>query len=110
MRSAPTFAAVLLAVTMLASPVLAFDVQNGGGAPPSGGSSNLAPDAAGVDLDMDLKAQLGLPEEKTKSSLATKSGLSFSGGVFGGQGNLNTTTMGYDESPWVAPRKPAGRD
>lgn len=111
MRSAPTFAAVLLALTTLASPVLAFDVQNGGGAP-AGGSANLAPDVAapGVSLDMDLRAQLGLPEEKTKSSLTPKSGLSFGGGVFSGSSNLNTTTMGYDESPWVAPRKPAGRD
>lgn len=110
MRTASTYAAVLLAITTLASPVLAFDVQNGGGAP-AGGSANLAPDvsAPGVSLDMDLRAQLGLPEEKTKSSLTPKSGLSFGGGVFSG-GAVNTSTMGYDESPWVAARRPAGRD
>ncbi len=109
MRSVPIYAAVLLAV--LASPVLAFDVQNGGGSA-AGGSANLAPDAAvpGVSLDMDLRAQLGLPEEKTKSSLTPQSGLTFGGGVFSGARGLNTTTMGYDESPWVAPRKPAGRE
>lgn len=112
MRSAATIA-VLLAVAMLATPALAFDVQNGGGAPASGGSANLAPDAAssaGVSLDMDLRAQLGLPEDKTKGLPETKSGLQFGGGVFSGAGNVNTTTMGYDESPWVAPRKPAGRE
>lgn len=112
MRSGLTFAAVLLAVSALASPVLAFDVQNGGGAPVSGGSSNLAadPSAAGVSLDMDLRDQLGLSEDKTKSSpLLGKSGLQFSGSVFSG-GKVNTSTMGYDESPWVAPRRPAGRD
>jgi hypothetical protein len=109
MRSATKFAAVLLAVT-LATPALAFDVQNSG---PSagGGSANLAPDAAaGVSLDTDLKAQLGLSDEKNKNSLDGKSGLQFGGGVFSGSGQLNTTTMGYDESPWVAPRRPAGRD
>jgi len=110
MRSASTFAAVLLAIVTLASPALAFDVQNGGGT--TGGSANLAPDASapGVSLDMDLRAQLGLPEEKTKSSLEPKSGLQFGGGVYSGSGRINTTTMGYDESPWVAPRRPAGRD
>lgn len=111
MRFASTFAAALLAVTTLASPVLAFDVQNGGGAP-AGSSANLAPDAsaAGVSLDMDLKAQLGISDENTKSSLLPKSGLSFGGGVFNGSSSANQTTLGYDDSPWVAPRRPAGRD
>lgn len=111
MRSASTFATVLLAITTLAGPALAFDVQNSSGSS-AGGSANLAPDASapGVSLDMDLRAQLGLPEEKTKSSLEPKSGLQFGGGVFSGSGRINTSTMGYDESPWVAPRKPAGRD
>lgn len=112
MRLAPTFAAALLAVTTLASSALAFDVQNGGSFS-GGGGANLAPDVAtpGVSIDTDLRAQLGLAEEKTKSSPLTSSGgMSFSGSVFSGNRNLNTTTMGYDESPWVAPRRPAGRD
>jgi hypothetical protein len=110
MRSAAKVAAVLLAIA-LGTPASAFDVQNSGGTPGSTGSANLAPDAAaGVSLDTDLKAQLGLSDEKTKNSLDGKSGLQFGGGVFSGSGQLNTTTMGYDESPWVAPRKPAGRD
>jgi hypothetical protein len=110
MRSTAKLAAVLLAF-VFGTPAMAFDVQNSGGAPGSSGSANLAPDAAaGVSLDTDLRAQLGLPEEKTKNSLDGKSGLQFGGGVFSGSGRLNTTTMGYDESPWVAPRKPAGRD
>lgn len=111
MRSAPAIV-VLLAVAALASPALAFDVQNGGGAPASG-SANLAPGAAsqaGVSLDMDLRTQLGLPEDKTKSSPVSKSGLQFGGGVFSGSSSANTSSMGYDESPWVAPRRPAGRD
>lgn len=109
MRSASTFA-VLLAFAMLATPALAFDVQNGGGT--SGSSANLAPDAAapGVSLDMDLRQQLGLGEDKT-AGMGSKSGLQFGGGVFSGSGSaVNTTTMGYDERPWVAPRRPAGRD
>lgn len=112
MRSAPTFAAVLLAIAAIAPSALAFDVQNGGGVPASDGSANLAPGMSepGVSLDMDLKAQLGLSDEKTKSSMPTKSGLQFGGGVFSGSRAINTTTMGYDESPWVAPRRPAGRD
>ena len=110
MRSASTIAAVLLAVAAVAPPALAFDVQNGGGAS-AGGAANLAPDVAapGVSLDTDLRAQLGLPEDKTKS-METKSGLQFGGSVFSGSGAVNTSTMGYDESPWVAPRRPAGRD
>jgi hypothetical protein len=110
MRSAATIAA-LLALAVLGSPALAFDVQNGGGAP-AGGSANLASDVAapGVSLDMDLKAQLGLSDEKTKSSLDGKSGLQFGGGVFSGSSSVNTSTMSYDERPWVAPRVPAGRD
>ena len=96
---------------IIAAPRSARPGVAGGGAPASG-SANLAPDASapGVSLDMDLRAQLGLPEEKTKSSLTPKSGLSFGGGVFSGSANVNTSTMGYDESPWVAPRRPAGRD
>lgn len=112
MRPALTLA-VLLAAASLASPALAFDVQNGGGAPASGGSANLSPDAAaqaGVSLDTDLRAQLGMPEDKTKTSPLAKSGLQFGGGVFTGPNSANTSSMGYDESPWVAPRKPPGRD
>lgn len=111
MRTAMTIGS-LLAVAMLAAPALAFDVQTGGGAS-TGGAANLAPDAAssaGVSLDMDLRAQLGLPEDKTKSMPASKSGLSFGGGVFSGSGRIDTSSMGYDESPWVAPRRPPGHD
>jgi hypothetical protein len=108
MRFAPTPAAVLLAFLMLAPPALAFDVQNGGGQP--GGSANLAPDASavpGVSLDHDLRAQLGLADDK--AAAAAKSGLQFGGGVFsGGAGARNPTSMGYDESPWVAPRQRPG--
>ncbi|MFA5901303.1 MAG: hypothetical protein WC829_19550 [Hyphomicrobium sp.] len=108
MRSATT-CAVLLAIATLATPALAFDVQNSGGTP--GSSANLAPDASapGVSLDMDLRSQLGLGEDKT-AGMASKSGLQFGGSVFSGSGNVNTTTMGYDERPWVAPRRPPGRD
>jgi len=109
MQSASTFA--VLALVMLASPALAFDVQNGGG-DPALGSANLASEASvpGVSLDMDLRAQLGLPEEKTKNSLSTKSGLQFGAGVFSGAAAANPTALGYDESPWIAPRRPPGRD
>jgi hypothetical protein len=108
MRSAPTLATVLLAFLMLAPPALAFDVQNGGGGQP-GGSVNLAPDASsvpGVSLDTDLRAQLGLAEDKAATS--TKSGLQFS--VSGSGSAPNTTSMSYDERPWVAPRTRPGRD
>jgi hypothetical protein len=111
MRSAATIAA-LLAFAVLGSPALAFDIQNGGGAS-GNGSANLATDpeaSAGVSLDMDLRAQLGLPDDKTKSTTETKSGLQFGGGVFSGSGSMNSSTMSYDERPWVAPRVPAGRD
>lgn len=108
MRSAASCAALMIAIAALATPALAFDVQNGGGAPASGGSANLAPDASsGVSLDMDLKAQLGLSDTPSKTSLG--SGMKFgSGGIFSGA--ANTSSMGYDERPWVAPRRPAGRD
>jgi hypothetical protein len=111
MRSAPTLVAVLLAFSTLAPAALAFDVQNGGGAPASGGSANLAPEASsvpGVSIDTDLRAQLGLSEQKAAAD--SKSGLQFSSGVFGGRGVANPTSLGYDESPWVAPRTRAGRD
>jgi len=100
----------MFAIAAMATPALAFDVQNGGGAPASGGSANLAPDASsGVSLDMDLKAQLGLSDSASKSSLSPGSGMKFgSGGIFSGA--ANTSSMGFDERPWVAPRRPAGRD
>ena len=97
MRFAPPTAAVLLA----------FDVQNGGGQ--AGGTANLAPDASevpGVSLDHDLRAQLGLADDK--AAAAAKSGLQFGGGVSSGGGMRNPTSMGYDESPWVAPRQRPG--
>ena len=111
MRSVPTFVAAL-ALAMLAAPALAFDVQNGGAS--GNGSAHLAPDlgadAAGVSLDTDLRAQLGLPDDKTKSSslgTLSKSGLQF-GVSGGGSMGSNMTTMGYDERPWVAPRSRPG--
>jgi hypothetical protein len=107
MRLAPTPAAALLAFFMLAPPALAFDVQNGGGQ--AAGSANLAPDASevpGVSLDHDLRAQLGLADEK--AAAAAKSGLQFGGGVFSGSAATNPTSMGYDERPWVAPRQRPG--
>jgi hypothetical protein len=112
MRSVAMLAAVL-AVSVLAVPALAFDVQNGGAS--GTGGANLAPDVGvatpGVSIDTDLKAQLGLPDDRTTAGTATKSGLQFGGGVFtGGGSGFNTTTMGYDERPWVAPRTRPGRD
>ncbi len=110
MRLAPTLTALLLAVS-LASPAAAFDVQHGGGAPASGGTANLTPDGTsvpGVSIDTDLRAQLGLSEKKAAAD--SKSGLQFSSGVFGGGIPRNATSLGYDESPWVAPRTRAGRD
>ncbi|MBZ0210554.1 MAG: hypothetical protein K8F92_12980 [Hyphomicrobium sp.] len=108
MRSVPTLAAVL-AFFMLVPPALAFDVQNGGGGQ-AGGSASLAPDASsvpGVSLDTDLRAQLGLAEDKAAAT--SKSGLQFGGGVFTGSGSaVNSTSMSYDERPWVAPRTRPG--
>jgi hypothetical protein len=110
MRSAPTFAAVMLAASLLAPSAMAFDVQNGGGVPGTGGA-NLAPDASavpGVSVDNDLRAQLGLSEQKAAAE--SKSGLTFSTGAFGAGGMRNPTSLGYDESPWVVPRTRPGRD
>jgi hypothetical protein len=89
---------------------MASDVQNGGGVPGTGGA-NLAPDATavpGVSIDTDLRSQLGLSEQKAAAE--SKSGLTFSTGGFGGAGMRNPTSLGYDESPWVAPRGRPGRD
>lgn len=112
MRSASTLGAALVAVVLLAPPALAFDIQNGGGTPASG-SANLASDAPsvpGVSLDSDLRAQLGLAEDKAAASTG-RTGLQFGGGVFTGSGTpLNTSSMGFDERPWVVPRTRAGRD
>jgi hypothetical protein len=108
MPFAPSPAAALLAFLMLATPALAFDVQNGGGQ--AGGSANLAPEATavpGVSIDQDLRAQLGLADGR-KDAEAAKSGLQFGGGVFSGGAVTNPTSMGYDESPWVAPRQRPG--
>ena len=112
MRPALTVA-VLLAVASLVSPALAFDVQNGSSSD-LGGSANLGEASspqAGVDIDTDLRSQLGLPDDKTKGSTVSKStGLQFGGGVISGPNSANTSSMGYDESPWVVPRKAPGRD
>jgi hypothetical protein len=108
MRFAPTPTAALLAFFVLATPALAFDVQNGGGQ--AGGSANLAPEASavpGVSIDQDLRSQLGLADDRKDA--AAKTGLQFGGGVFsGGASSMNPTSMGYDESPWVAPRQKPG--
>ncbi len=65
MRFAPISTAALLAFFVLAAPAMAFDVQNGGGQ--AGGTANLAPEASsvpGVSLDQDLRAQLGLADDR----------------------------------------------
>jgi hypothetical protein len=106
MRPAPISTAALLAFFVLAAPALAFDVQNGGGQ--AGGTANLAPEASsvpGVSLDQDLRAQLGIADDRAAAE--SKSGLQF-GFSGGGSGPKNQTTMGYDESPWVAPRTRPG--
>jgi hypothetical protein len=106
MRSAPISTAALLAYFVLAAPAMAFDVQNGGGQ--AGGSANLAPEASsvpGVSLDQDLRAQLGIADDRAAAE--SKSGLQF-GFSGGGPGPKNQTTMGYDESPWIAPRTRPG--
>lgn len=106
MRSAPITAAALLAFFALAAPAMAFDVQNGGGQ--VGGSANLAPEASsvpGVSLDQDLRAQLGIADDRATAE--SKSGLQF-GFSGGGAGPKNPTTMGFDESPWVTPRARPG--
>jgi len=106
MRPAPICTAALLAFFVLAAPAMAFDVQNGGGQ--AGGSANLAPEATsvpGVSLDQDLRAQLGIADDRATAE--SKSGLQF-GFSGGGPGPKNQTTMGYDESPWVAPRTRPG--
>lgn len=90
---------------------LAFDVQNGGGSQ-AAGSANLAPDPSsvpGVSLDDDLRAQLGLANDKANVA-ASKSGLQFGGGVFSGSAATNPSSMSYDERPWVAPRTRPGHD
>ena len=65
MRTAPISTAALLAFLVLAAPAMAFDVQNGGGQ--GGGTASLAPEASsvpGVSLDQDLRAQLGLADDR----------------------------------------------
>ena len=69
MRSAPISTAALLAFFVLAAPAMAFDVQNGGGQ--GGGTANLAPEASsvpGVSLDQDLRAQLGLADDRATAA------------------------------------------
>jgi hypothetical protein len=109
-----TLLVATLAACVATQSAFAFDVQNGGGAPASGGAANLASDGSsvpGVSLDTDLRAQLGLADD-AKAADAKKTGpfggLQFSGGVSSGGGTANQSTMGYDESPWVAPRQRPG--
>lgn len=108
MRHSPLLIAAAMALLTLAPrTALAFDVQNGGAQP--GSSANLAPGASsvpGVSLDDDLRAQLGLADDK--AAAAAKSGLQFGGGVFTGPSAGNPTSMGYDERPWIAPRARPG--
>lgn len=109
MRQTPILVAALLAFLVLTPPTQAFDVQNGGGQP--GSSANLAPGASsvpGVSLDDDLRAQLGLADNK--AAAASKSGLQFGGGVFSGSSSTNPTSMSYDDRPWIAPRARPGHD
>lgn len=102
------------AVCVAAEPVFAFDVQNGGGQ--AAGSMNLQSDPAstpvpGVSLDQDLRAQLGLADDaKAKAADTNKSGFQFSTGPFGASANVNQSSLGYYDSPWVAPRQRPGRD
>lgn len=113
MRTASTLGAAALAATLLASPALAFDVQQSGGH--GNGSANLAPDAdagsvpAGVSIDTDLRSQLGLAESKAAQGTA-RTGLQFSGDMYTNAGRVNPSSMGFDERPWVVPRSRAGRD
>jgi hypothetical protein len=108
----PIFIAALVACGVAASSAaVAFDVQNGGGQ--AAGSVNLAPDPSsvpGVSLDDDLRAQLGLANDKAsaEAKATAGSGLQFSGGIFSGQSTVNSSSMGYVDSPWVAPRAKPG--
>jgi hypothetical protein len=107
MRFVLLIAALVACVAVGPNVALAFDVQNGGGQ--AGGSANLAPEASsvpGVSLDDDLRAQLGLANDKADA--AAKSGLQFGGGVFSGGAVTNPSSMSYDERPWVAPRAKPG--
>ncbi len=109
MPFAPTPAAALLAFVMLATPALAFDVQNGGGQ--AGGSANLAPEASsvpGVSIDQDLRAQLGLADDR-KDAAAAKSGLQFGGGVFSAGAHDQPDLDGLRREPVGGPAAEAGR-
>ncbi|MBI1650790.1 hypothetical protein [Hyphomicrobium sulfonivorans] len=112
MRTASTLGAAIVAVALLASPALAFDVQQSGGHEGSG-SANFAPDvgggSSGVSIDTDLRSQLGLAESKAAEGTA-RTGLQFSGDMYRGASRLNPSSMGFDERPWVVPRSRAGRD
>ena len=107
MRSAPISTAALLAFFVLAAPAMAFDVQNGGGQ--AGGTANLAPEASsvpGVSLDQDLRAQLGIADDRADGGEPSPGCSSASPAA--APAPKNQTTMGYDESPWVAPRAAPG--
>ena len=109
MRYALLVAALMACAATAPNAAMAFDVQNGGGQP--GSSANLAPGATavpGVSLDDDLRAQLGLADNKAVA--ASKSGLQFGGGVFSGSTSTNPTSMSYDDRPWIAPRTRPGQD
>ena len=106
MRYALLVTALVACMATTPNAAMAFDVQNGGGQ--AGGSANLAPEASsvpGVSLDQDLRAQLGIADDRATAE--SKSGLQF-GFSGGGAGPKNPTTMGYDESPWVSPRARPG--
>jgi hypothetical protein len=108
MRLTPLPTAVLLALMTLAPPALAFDVQKGGGDPSGVPGLTVDNSGGGVSLEDDLRAQLGLANDKAAADTKGGSGLQFGGGVFSGSGATNPSSMGYDERPWIAPRARPG--
>lgn len=111
MRPAPSLAAALIAFMMLQvapGAALAFDVQPGGGSVSEGSTGY-------VDLDEDLRAQLGQTKDTGASgvgagAVSKGTGLQFGGGVFSGSASTNPTSSSYDERPWIAPRTRPGHD
>ena len=104
MRFAPTSTAALLAFFVLAPPALAFDVQNGGGQAGGYGQSGArslrrSPASASTRICAPSSASPTI-----SAAAAAKSGLQFGARRVARRRAKNPTSMGYDESPWVAPR------